>query len=279
MTKISVIPNPTKDSGLTVTKKLIELLSGKAEIYMPDGYITEYNVITVPEKEIYKCSDIVIVIGGDGTIISSAVSCAENNTPLLGVNLGRIGFMSELEVSSLEEGVNRLLRGEYTEEKRMMMDIEVIKKNGERKLFHALNDIVVQKAGKTKLIGIELFSGGEKISHYVADGLIVSTPTGSTGYNLSAGGPVVNPLMSLYITTAICPHMLSCRPAVMPAEQELLIKADYEFDNHAEAVVDGEIVCNLENGDEIKVTKSEYTTKLIKIVKRSFYDTLIEKLS
>lgn len=279
MLKVAVIPNRLKDKELNVTNELIYLLDGRAEIYMPDGYETDKNVNVVCESEIYKYVNVAVVIGGDGTIIASALGCAKNDVPLLGINLGRVGFMSELEVSDMKQGIDKLLAGDYTEETRMMMDIEVKKATGESVRFCALNDVVVQKSGKAKLIGLELFSDGEKISHYVADGLIVSTPTGSTGYNFSAGGPVVNPLMSLYVATAMCPHMLGCRPAVMPAEKTLLIKTDSTLSNCAEVVVDGNVVAEINNGDEVVVTKSEYITKLIKTEKRSFYDTLIDKLS
>ena len=278
MLKIAVIPNCLKDKDLSVTKELVDILRGRAEIYMQETS-PGIDGVNYAGDEIYSLVDVVTVIGGDGTIIASALECAENNVPLLGINLGRVGFMSELEVSEMKNGIDKLLSGDYTEEKRMMMDIEIVKKNGEKLKFCALNDVVVQKTGNAKLIGLDLFSDGEKISHYISDGLIVSTPTGSTGYNFSAGGPVVNPLMSLYVATAMCPHMLGCRPAVMPAERNLVIKTDTGFNNEAIAVVDGKTVCCVENGDEITVTKSVYETKLIKIVKRSFYDTIIEKLS
>jgi len=225
MLKIAVVPNGKKDSDLSVTGRLVDCLQGKAEIHMPQKYSGIFSGVKYRE-DVYESAELVIVIGGDGTIINSAVPCAKKSIPVLGVNLGRIGFMSEVEICDIEKSVESLISGDYIVEERMMMNTRVIRKSGEELSFIALNDTVVEKAAGVKLIGMELFSGSEKISQYVADGLIVSTPTGSTGYNLSAGGPVVNPLMSLFVATAICPHMLTARPAVLPADKPIVLLID-----------------------------------------------------
>lgn len=277
MQRIAVVPNDRKDCELAVTKRLVSLLSGRAEVLMPEKYSGQTDGVLFCD-DVYSKAQLVIVIGGDGTIIKSAARCAKQDIPILGVNLGRIGFMSEIEVCNLESSVEALLRGDYDIERRMMMKVEVMTGDGGTVKCHALNDIVLQKVDGIKLIGMELFSGEEKISRYVADGLIISTPTGSTGYNLSAGGPVVNPLMSLFVATAICPHMLTARPAVLPADNPIVLRSGCGLDNRAAVVVDGEEVCRIGNGDEVYITRSKYTAKLIKIVRRSFYDTLIEKL-
>lgn len=277
MLKIAIVPNGNKDSGLSVTGRLLECLHGRAEIHMP----VEYKGIfedALYDEDVYEAAELVIVIGGDGTIINSAVPCAKRSIPVLGVNLGRIGFMSEVEICDIENAVNSLLEGDYIIEERMMMSTRVARKSGEQLDFIALNDTVLEKESGVKLIGMELFSGGEKISQYVADGLIISTPTGSTGYNLSAGGPVVNPLMSLFIATAICPHMLTARPAILPSDKPIVLKPGCDVAADARVLVDGNKVCEIGLGDEVIITRSEYAVKLIKTVRRSFYDTLIEKL-
>ena len=278
MKKIAVIPNTSKDSDLSVTKRLADCLFGRAEIYMQCDIRPDDDRINHTDNFFDLC-DMAIVIGGDGTIISAAAECAKRNIPILGVNMGRIGFMSELEVGELEDGIEKLLCGDYITENRMMIKLEATDENGEKKKSHALNDVVIQKSDGAKLIGLDLYSGGEKISRYVSDGLIISTPTGSTGYNFSAGGPVVNPLMSLFVATAICPHMLTSRPAVLPSDRDVLIKSNKTPNCSGEIVVDGVTLCKIDDRSEIKITQSKYTTKLIKIVKRSFYDTLIQKLS
>lgn len=279
MLKTAIIPNTEKDFDLSVTKRIADCLLGKAQIYMQSCFKEIGSNINFTDSNVFDLCDIAIVIGGDGTIINSAVSCAKRDIPLLGVNLGRIGFMSELELADLESGISRLLSGDYITENRMMLKAEIISGNKSVMHFHALNDIVIQKTDSAKLIGLDLYSGEEKISKYISDGLIISTPTGSTGYNLSAGGPVVNPLMSLFVATAICPHMLSSRPAVLPCDKAIYIKSNRTPNCVGEVVIDGVAVCKIDDTSEIKITKSKYTTKLIKIVKRSFYDTLIEKLS
>ena len=277
MRRLAIIPNSKKDPELNVTKKLIAELDSRVTVVLPrefDGKIENAEFA----DNVYNGVDAAIIVGGDGTVINAALPCAKADVPMLGVNLGRIGFMSEVELCSIKDAVDCLLSGDYNVETRMMMDVEITHKNGEVKLFHALNDAVIEKARGVNLIGIELFSDEEKIIQYVADGIIISTPTGSTGYNLSAGGPVVNPLMSLFVATAICPHMLTARPAVLPAEKPIVITSGCGIDSRALASVDGEAVCDLEPGDKVVITKSEYTAKLIKTVRRSFYDTLIEKL-
>lgn len=277
MNKIAIIPNTSKDPELKVTKELVSLISGRASLVLPvdfEGRIQDVQFV----EDVYKEADVAIVIGGDGTIIKSALPCAKAQIPILGINLGRVGFMSEVERGSISSAVDCLMNNDYMVEQRMMMDVEIIFKSGQRQKFHALNDAVIEKARGVNLIGIELYSDKEKINQYVADGIIISTPTGSTGYNLSAGGPVVNPLMNLFIATAICPHMLTARPAVLPADKSLEICAGCGLLGNAVASVDGEIVASLEPGDKIVISKSHYHIKLIKTIRRSFYDTLIDKL-
>ena len=277
MLRLAVVPNINKDPQLSVTNKLINIIDGKAEIVMFDNYKDKIKDVRFAEN-VYADVDAVIVVGGDGTVINSALPCAMADIPMLGINLGRVGFMSEVEVHSMSDAVECLLKGDYTTENRMMMDIEILSSDGQKHIYHALNDAVLEKAPGVNLIGIELFSGEEKIIQYVADGIIISTPTGSTGYNLSAGGPVVNPLMNLFIATAICPHMLTARPAILPDDKPLVISAGCGVMNSAVAVIDGEKVCKVEPGDKIIITRSAYTAKLIKTLRRSFYDTMIEKL-
>ena len=277
MQRLAVIPNTTKDPELSVTKQIVDLLCKRATVVLPEQFRGEINDCEFAE-DVNVGADAAIIVGGDGTVIGAALPCAKAGVPMLGVNMGRIGFMSEVELCSLSDAVECLLGGDYTIETRMMMDVEIVRTNGDKMLFHALNDAVVEKARGINLIGIELFSGDEKIIQYVADGIIISTPTGSTGYNLSAGGPVVNPLMSLFIATAICPHMLTARPAVLPDDKPIVITSGCGVCKRASASVDGKVVCEVEPGDKIIITKSQYFAKLIKTIRRSFYDTLIEKL-
>ena len=277
MKKIAVLPNSAKDTDLVNTTHVVKYLSGKAELYMPAGYgIIGGGVNYVSEDEIYKNVDTAVVLGGDGTIIQIATGCAKNNISVLGINLGTIGFMTEVEVENIDASLDKLLSGNYKTENRMLLKTEIFKDGKFFAAHHALNDVVVSKTIGEKLIRLELFTDGETVNRYVADGLIIATPTGSTGYSISAGGPVVDPNMQLYIATPICAHMLSVRSAVLSAEKEIKIQID-----GADAVVtaDGDVQGCIGDGDFVKITKSKYTFKLIKTENQSFYETLLSKLN
>lgn len=281
MKKIAVIPNSSKDLELVNTRRLVEFLHDKSEVYMEKAYnVLGMNVQYVPSDAIYDNADYVIVLGGDGTILQRAAQCAKRKIPVLGINLGKIGFMTEIEIEDIENALTKLLNGDFSIEKRMMMKAVVKKGNEVRFSFHALNDIVVSKSVGEKLVCIELLTDGEAVNRYTADGLIIATPTGSTGYSISAGGPVVDPCMRLYIATPICAHMLSVRSAVLSSDKVMRIKLNSEYGGR-EAVVtgDGDIQGYIKDCDEVVITESEYDFELIKIGNQSFYDTLIKKLS
>lgn len=281
MKKIAVIPNNSKDLGLLNTGKLVELLHNKAEIFMDEAYsVLGMNVNYVPTASVYDNADYAIVLGGDGTILRRAAECAKRKIPVLGINLGKIGFMAEVEIDNMEMAVSKLLSGDFKIEKRMMMKAQIKRGDEVQMSFHALNDVVVSKSAGEKLIGIELLTDGEAVNRYTADGLIIATPTGSTGYSISAGGPVVDPCMRLYVATPICAHMLSVRSAVLASDKEIKIKLEGEYGG-MEAVVtaDGDVQSYIKDTDEVVITESEYNFELIRIGKQSFYDTLIRKLS
>ena len=281
MKRIAVIPNSSKDIGLVNTKRLVGFLQTSAEVYMDEAYsVLGMNVKYVSPSEIYNNADYVIVLGGDGTILQRASECAKRRIPVLGINLGKIGFMTEIELDDMEAAIKKLLDGDFVIEKRMMMKAEIRKNNEVQFAFHALNDVVVSKSTGEKLICMELSTDGEAVNRYTADGLIIATPTGSTGYSISAGGPVVDPRMRLFVATPICAHMLSVRSAVLSSDKMMKIRLDSEYGG-SDAVVtaDGDVQCYIKDADEVVITESEYDFELIKIGNQSFYDTLIKKLS
>lgn len=274
MVKIAVLTNKTKDKSFSIADKVVSYLAGKSEVYMPDDSMlpTDYGVRYLPYNEIFKVAEIAIVIGGDGTILRAAPDCAMSKIPALGINLGTVGFLTEVEVSDIENSLDKLLRGQYIKERRMLLKATI--NDGE--VCHVLNDIVVSKRDHQQLIHLDLFADGELVYHYKADGLIIATPTGSTGYSISAGGPVVDPKMDLYIATPICAHMLLARSAVLPADKSLEIRlGGIDAIISADGLMRGIITCN----DIVKIEKSEYEFELIKIGDSSFYNTLINKLS
>ena len=272
--RIAVITNKNKDTGLKTATKVAEFLRGQAEVYMSEDAMLdiECGVTYVPLEELFCIAELAVVIGGDGTLLNVASECAKANIPALGINLGRIGFMTEVEVSDIENSLTKLLAGDYTKEKRMLLKASI----NDSETYHALNDIVVSKRDHEQLIGVDLYAEGELVYHYDADGLIIATPTGSTGYSISAGGPVVDPGMDLYVATPICAHMLLARSAVLPADKELTVKLS---DKDAIICADGQMQRIITNDDVIRISKSGYEFELVKIGKSSFYNTLINKLS
>lgn len=275
MLKIAIITNTSRDIDGKVALRVAEHIGNRCEIYMRDtcGLKENIGIIYVPNSEIWKCVDIAIVIGGDGTLLGVAPQCAKYSVPVVGINLGKVGFLTEVEEAELEEAVDRVISGDYVTEKRMLLKVRI---NDEEKSYHALNDTVIAKPDGIKLLDVDLYSGGELVYHYRADGLVIATPTGSTGYSISAGGPVVDPTMNLYIATPICAHMLSTRSAVLPADKEVTVGIS---NDSATVSTDGEQKLIITPDDRVRISKSNYTLDLIKLGKTNFYTTLIKKLS
>lgn len=274
MKNIAVLANTTKEKSIATAERIADFLMGNACLYMTDDcrISDKYDVTYMSQNEIYNAVDIAIVIGGDGTLLRYATPCAKAKVPVLGINLGTVGFLTEVEIDDIETSLTALLCDEYIKEERMLLKACI----NDNETYHALNDIVVAKRDHEQLIHVDLYAGGELVYHYKADGLIIATPTGSTGYSISAGGPVVDPKMDLYVATPICAHMLLARSTVLPADKELVIRL---CKNDAIISADGEFNRSLTNEDVIRISKSNYKFELIKIGKTSFYNTLINKLS
>lgn len=278
MKNIVVIPNETKDCGLNITKRIVAYLSKKALVYMDNSFLQKIDgAVFCDSENLFDNADCVIVLGGDGTILRAAEQCGRKSIPIMGINLGRVGFMTEVKVDEATEACDALLGGHYNVEKRMMMGVTVIKNGSVAYCCHALNDVVVAK-DMASMILIKMYSENEKINQYKADGLIISTPTGSTGYSLSAGGPVVDPLTELFVAAPICAHELHARPAVLSVSKPIVLMLDEELGHDATVTVDGTQREKITIGDKVIVEKSDYSVDIIKIGKQSFYDVLIEKL-
>lgn len=277
--KIAIITNTTKDIGLVTTTRAAELLEDRAELYMSDDCILPgvHRISYIPYEKLWETAETVLVIGGDGTLLSVAARCAKAGIPALGINLGKVGFLTEVEPDDMEAEIERLLSGDYVIEERMLLKIRV---NNENVSYHALNDVVISKTEGMRLISLDLYTDGELVNHYVGDGLIIATPTGSTGYSISAGGPVVDPRMNLYIATPVCAHMLAVRSAILPSERELTLRLGRDYpDNSAIVTTDGERQRFITVDDELVITRSNYKFELIRVGTSSFYNTLISKLS
>lgn len=274
MKRIAVIPNYTKDIEYEYTKRLCGYLSRRAEVVMQEKDRADGIAATFTGGDVYDGCDAVIILGGDGTMLQAAEPCGKNSIPVMGINLGKVGFMTEVETDDMESACDRLLKGDFAVEERMMMEIIV---SGENKSYLALNDLVISKPD-SQMVATELYANDEKVSEYMSDGLIIATPTGSTGYSLSAGGPVADPAMRLFIATPICAHTLSARPMLMAEHKCIALRLTESGAAAAVVTVDGINKCTIKKGDTVLVKRSPYTLKTIKLGKQSFYYTMMAKL-
>lgn len=273
MKKIAVIPNYTKDTEYIYTKRLLTCLAEKAQVVMQEKDRIDGMCAQFMTGDVYDGCDAVIVLGGDGTMIRVAEACSEKGIPVMGINLGKVGFLTEVETVDMETACMKLLLDDYTVEERMMM--EIVLESGDT--YVALNDLVIYK-DDAPMIETEIYAGGSQVSEYMSDGIIISTPTGSTGYSLSAGGPVADPAMNLFIATPICAHTLSARPMLLSQHKDITLKLDKKGGKSAKIAVDGIDKCVIKSGDTVLVRRAKRTFNTIKLGKQSFYYTMMAKL-
>ena len=275
--KVAVIPNLDKRGSSDTVERLGDFFKKNNIIaYIPDSICCS-DYIQASDDEIFSLADIIITIGGDGTIIRYAKRAAEYGKPLLGINAGRMGYLANIEQSEYNL-LSKLKTGEYTTEERMMLYVTV-KENG--KIiggYEVMNDAVITSGFISRIIDVQASVDGDAIS-YRADGLIVSTPTGSTAYSMSAGGPIIDPSMNCMCITPICSHALSAKPILINSNKTVRLKAFSKKRTDIYLSVDGRKVANVKPFTEIYVTKSEKSVKLVRINDRSFYKTLSLKFS
>ena len=241
-----------------------------------DGSAEERN-LQVPED-----ADCILVLGGDGTLLQAAVDTLDRDIPLLGINLGTLGFMAEVEKSNIEHALKALIEGSFHVEERMMLDGEIYDKGEKVRKLHALNDIVLTRRGSLKIVDYDIYVNGQFLNCYHADGVIISTPTGSTGYNMSAGGPIVEPTAKILLLTPICPHTIGARSIVLSPDDMIEIRIrDGRNGERQEMEVnfDGSYTGKLSTGDSIRICRSAQVTKFVRLSKVSFLEVLHRKLS
>ncbi len=299
-----IITNIEKDKDLSVTNKIaayIEKAGRKAIL----SQISSFHGNTSSSPEV----DCAIVLGGDGTIIHTANDLMTRNIPILGVNLGTLGFLAEIEEQSVLSALDRLFQDDYRLEKRLMLQGEILyhrniddskalksvpfgqegqaiepraAKQEDSTLGYALNDIVISRKGFSRIISLGIYVNSELVDNFKGDGVIISTPTGSTAYNLSAGGPIVSPQAEVMVITPICPHSLSPRSIVVSAEDTIRVvvgKSKKTQEAEASASFDGQKVYDLGTNDVILIKRARYSTKLIRLNQTGIYEILRSKLS
>lgn len=229
------------------------------------------------EPQAASMADLSVVVGGDGTLLAAARLLGDRQIPILAINHGGLGFLTEVTLEEMYRALERVLDGHFITEQRMMMNIKVSRANKHCGLYSSLNDVVINKGTISRMIELEMCVDGQCVSRFRADGLIVATPTGSTAYNLSAGGPIVFPTMAAMIVTPICSHTLTNRPIVLPPEVkvEITLAAAHE-DVHV--TVDGQVGMKIEKDDKITVEKSSLAVKLVAPADKNYFDVLRGKL-
>jgi NAD+ kinase len=283
--RIGIVVKPHQPDALQTLCRLTEWLNeraiqlaGTAEI---DRERIEHQtgcvVEALAEEQLVNSVDLILVMGGDGTMIATARMLGDREVPVIGVNYGGLGYLAEFRIEELFAALEMILKGEYKVQRRVMFAVELRRSEETVTRNRVLNDVVVNKSALARIIEIETFLDGQFVNAFRADGLIISTPTGSTAYNLSAGGPVVYPSMSAMIITPICPFTLSNRPIVVPDDSMIEVRLKTEHEEVA-LTLDGQVGIPMEAGDRILIRKSHSTFNLVQPANRNYFDVLRDKL-
>lgn len=276
MKRFFLITNEVKDPQGTFTKKIADVIKkhGGEAICVANDRLA----LALGREADVDCA---LVLGGDGTLLRAARNITDSKIPLLGINLGTLGYLAEVESACVEEAVEKLLADEYVREERMMLNGRIIAGEMEERQY-ALNDIVISRCGTLQILNVRIYVNDRFLNDYCADGVIVATPTGSTGYNLSAGGPIVEPSASLLLLTPICPHTLNTRSIVFAPEDVITVEIPPGKDGHeqmVEANFDGSYKAALRTGDRILIRRADRTTGIVRLNTESFLSVLHKKMS
>jgi len=279
MNKIGITAKHTNVEQFTpVFKRLYEYLK-KAD---KDVYIEKHvaDLIGLKKyKEFFRGQtdvDLLLVLGGDGTILSVVRTMRKFNTKIFGINIGNLGFLSEIPPVQIHKILAKIFRGEYTIDNRLMLNVELVRNKKVIKKFHALNEAVISQGALARLIYLKTKVNRKKLTTYFADGLIIATPTGSTAYNLSAGGPIVHPSLQIFIITPICPHSFTQKPIVIPDNKKIEVTVESKR-NKIHLTIDGQESASLEDGDTVRITR-DGEAHFVRLPTESFFHTLREKL-
>jgi NAD+ kinase len=285
MKRIGIIAKQNKPEDVTITGGLVEWLQSKGiDVYIEEGIGEAIRATMkgpwltgIKKEEIPSHAEMIIVLGGDGTLLSVARLVGKHEVPILGVNLGGLGFLTEIKLEELYRVLERVIKGDFVTDERVVLTAGVIRRGEKLAEFIVLNDAVINKGALARIIDIETTINGDYLTTFKSDGLIISTPTGSTAYNLSAGGPIAYPSLHCIIITPICPHTLTNRPIVIPDDVEVrvILKSKQQ---EVILTLDGQQGFVLEFEDTVVVKKAEGRILLIKSPYRHYFEVLREKL-
>jgi len=279
--KFILYPNAERDIGLAMTYRVQQMLNEREIQTVICQAHNEFAGEMLPEMKLANLQDellgaeLVITFGGDGTMLHIARETADSGVPILGINLGGVGFMAEIEPAGLGL-LDDVSKGNYKIENRMMLDVEVHRDGEAIYRDFALNDIVIR--GDNKVIDIKLYGDGQRITHFSGDGAVIATPTGSTAYSMAAGGPIVEDAAENIIITPICAHVIVAKSFVLVPDRRVSVELGHGRNNPAFLSVDGGVHYDIVSGDVVHVYKSERCTRLVRLSNRSFYKKVSEKL-
>jgi len=276
---VGIISKPGVPAAAELVPKLIAWLRERGITIRYDAETAEYAGTTggIPRAEIAEGADLIIVLGGDGTLLSAARAMVGRDIPLFPVNLGGLGFLTAITIDSLFPDLERAFRGEHRIGKRKLLHCQVVREGNVAGEYEALNDVVITKSAIARMIDLDAHVDQMFVCRYKADGLIVSTPTGSTAYSLSAGGPIIFPSVGCLCVTPICPHMLTNRPVIVPETSVIRITCQVEGES-AYLTIDGQIGEPLQKDDQIVCRSSQHTLMLVRPPNMLFFDVLRQKL-
>ena len=284
MKRVILCPNPYRDKGLAAAKEANSILRsvGLETVYClpfkPEGGDGQFGVHCRPLHQEIRSSDLIIAFGGDGTILHLARTASMRSTPVLGVNLGSLGFMSDLEAGELDL-LKNLANGRYRREKRMMLDVAVVREGRTVYTGGALNDAVITKGAMARVVRLQVTAGEEQLGIFSGDGVVVATPTGSTGYSLSAGGPIVEPTAQNFVISPICAHTVFTKSFVLSATGTVTVIPAEPSRKQVYLSVDGGKAFSLRQGDKVRICRSRYETELLRLTDKSIYEILRTKMT
>jgi NAD+ kinase len=283
MKKIAIFAKVHDPRCLGVAEELIEWLAlrgvtAHVERHLSMNLRRTSSAESAESSEIARDADLVVVLGGDGTLIAAARLVGEREVPILAVNLGSLGFLTEITLNELYPSVERCLKGDYEVSERMMLLASVERLGEVVERHRVLNDVVINKGALARIIDMETSVNGRYLTTFKADGLIVSTPTGSTGYSLSANGPIIHPELECISITPICPHTLTNRPLVMAGDANIAIRLDSATDEAVFLTLDGQVGVKLITGDVVQIWKSNHATRLVQSRSKDYFEVLRTKL-
>jgi NAD+ kinase len=278
---VGIISRPRREDIAVVVPPLVEWLQAHGAEVACDSETSNClgapGVQTRKREELPSCTDLLIVLGGDGTLLSAARLAAERNVPILAVNLGGLGFLTTVSQDDLYSDLEGIFSGHHHVSERSMLETEILRGGAVIRRQIALNDAVLNKGALARIMDLELRVDGEYVTTYKADGLILSTPTGSTAYSLAAGGPIVHPNVDAFAITPICPHTLTNRPIVIP--DSVTIDIDFKAeDNLVYLTLDGQVGIELPRGDSVRVRKAAKKLLLVRPARKTYYEILRNKL-